>query len=188
VRYLVDYRPAQQVLSEQRPAAQSRIVRLTHLASTGRYYFPQQIVEAHSPDEVVAFMKTSGIQRPIAFVTSWAEARGHIEAASRVLNVDEHANSATIEVECTDAALLIATVTRHKYWRATIDGQSAPLVPVNLAYQGILVPPGRHRVEMHYRNPVVIWSGIVSAMTIVACFAAIATAPIRRRRRLRTEP
>ena len=55
VRYLIDYRPLRQVLSEQRPAAESRIVRLTHLASTGRYYFAQQIVEARSPADVVAF-------------------------------------------------------------------------------------------------------------------------------------
>ena len=188
VRYLIDYRSFVQVLSEQTPLAHARVVRLTHLASTGRYYFPQQIVEADSPADVVTFMKTTGIQRPIAFVPAgsvWvrALARGHIGASdrtevSRVLHVDEHANSAVIDVESPSPALLVATVTRHKYWSATIDGQSATLVPVNIAYQGILVPAGRHRIEMRYRNPVVIWSGVVSALAVIACFATIATAPL----------
>jgi hypothetical protein len=92
-------------------------------------------------------------------------ARGHTDAPGRVLGVVERANIATIDIECTNTALLIATVTRHKYWRATIDGRPAQLVPVNLAYQGVLVPAGKHRIEMRYRNPVVMWSGIVSALT-----------------------
>ena len=180
VRYLIDYRPLDRVVAEHQPMANARIVRLTHLASTGRYYFPQQIVEAHSPDDVLALMKSDGIRRPIAFVSFAAPN----VAAARVLTVVERANNASIDVECANAALLVATVTRHKYWRAMIDGHTAPLVPVNIAYQGVLVPAGRHRVEMRYRNPLVIWSAILSASTIVGCFAAIAIAPIRRRRRL----
>ncbi len=184
VRYLIDYRPLDRVLAEHQPIANARIVRITHLASTGRYYFPHQIVEARTPDDVLAFMKRDGIRRPIAFVPFVAP---HVSAA-RVLNVVESANRAAIDVDCVTTALLVATVTRHKYWSATIDGRTAPLVPVNIAYQGVLVPAGHHRIEMRYRNPLVIWSAAVSALTIVGCLAAIAIAPIRRRRRLRNGP
>jgi hypothetical protein len=170
VRYLVDYRPLPQVLAQHLPLGQLRLVRLTHLASTGRYYFPQQIVQARTPDDVVSFIAHSGIQRPIAFVP-FAPPQ---PSAARVLHVNERANAATIDVECTSEALLVATVTRHKYWRTTIDGQPATSVPVNLAYQGVVVPAGKHRIEMRYRNPLVLWGGLMSALAAAACVVSTA--------------
>ena len=95
-----------------------------------------------------------------------------------VTRVAETSNSATVDVETSATALLIITITRHKYWRATIDGRPAQLQPANIAYQGLSVPPGRHRVELRYRNPVVIWSAMVSAAALIALI------PLRRRPRI----
>lgn len=182
VRYLVDYLPLANVLSQHGPVEQARMVRLTHLPSTGRYYFPQQIVHALTPDDVVAFIERTGIQRPVAFVPFVPPT----PARAQVLNVSERANGATIDVICEERALLVATVTRHKYWHATIDGKPAPLLPVNIAYQGLMVPAGRHRVEMRYRNPLVIAGGMVTVLSVAACAAVIATAPTRPRHRPRS--
>jgi uncharacterized membrane protein YfhO len=92
----------------------------------------------------------------------WFEKR-----SGRVLRVAESFNSATVDVETTETARLVITITRHKYWQATIDGHPTPLIPANIAYQGLSVPPGRHRVELRYRNPVVIGSAAVSAMALI---------------------
>ena len=64
--------------------------------------------------------------------------------------------NATIDVTCAQQSLLSISVTRHKYWTATIDGKPAQLLPANIAYQGIVVTPGRHRVTMVYRNTVAV--------------------------------
>jgi hypothetical protein len=35
-------------------------------------------------------------------------------------------------------------------WSATIDGKRAPIVPANVAFRGVIVPPGLHEVSMTY--------------------------------------
>jgi uncharacterized membrane protein YfhO len=60
------------------------------------------------------------------------------------------------------------SVTPHKYWRITIDGHDVPAVVANIGYQGVVVPPGRHVVEMRYRNPLVAAGAAVSAATLLA--------------------
>lgn len=78
-----------------------------------------------------------------------------------------------IELTTTSAArgLLLISVTAHKYWRATIDGNAATLIPANLAYQALDVPAGTHRIAMTYRNPLVLPSAIVSLLALVALLA-----------------
>ena len=97
----------------------------------------------------------------------------------RVLHVTETSSSVTLDVDVTETSLLIITITRHKYWRAAIDGRPAPLMPANIAYQSLSVPPGRHRVEIRYRNPLIGWGAAVTAIGL--------TALIPRRRRPRSE-
>ncbi|PYQ47637.1 MAG: hypothetical protein DMF59_18360 [Acidobacteria bacterium] len=97
----------------------------------------------------------------------------------RVLHVTETSSSVTLDVDVTETSLLIITITRHKYWRATIDGQPAQLMPANIAYQSLSVPPGRHRVEIRYRNPLVGWGAAITAIGLIAL--------IPRRRRPRSE-
>ncbi|MFY9820550.1 MAG: hypothetical protein WAM82_04160 [Thermoanaerobaculia bacterium] len=67
------------------------------------------------------------------------------------------------------------SVTPHKYWRVTIDGSRVDPIVTNLAYQSVLVPPGRHRVEMRYRNGLVIaglWISAVTAGLLLVLVAA----------------
>ncbi|HYS55721.1 MAG TPA: hypothetical protein VER58_18325, partial [Thermoanaerobaculia bacterium] len=97
----------------------------------------------------------------------------------KIVGIAEASSTATLDVEATETSLLIITITRHKYWHATIDGRPAELMPANIAYQSLSVPPGRHRVEVRYRNPLVGWSAAVSALGLIAL--------IPRRRRPRNE-
>ena len=92
--------------------------------------------------------------------------------------VVENVNEATVHVSTPAPAKLIAVVTRHKYWRATVDGREVPIEPANLAYQAVNVPAGQHVVRWTYRNPLIIWSGLVSAIA----WLAITILTLRRRR------
>jgi uncharacterized membrane protein YfhO len=103
-----------------------------------------------------------------------------------VLSVHETSSGATIDVDADGYALLVMTVTRHKYWRAFIDGKEAAIVPANIAFQAIAVPAGKHRVETRYRNPLVVVSGLITLLALALAAAAI-TVPIPPRRRLRSE-
>jgi uncharacterized membrane protein YfhO len=58
------------------------------------------------------------------------------------------------------------SVTPHKYWRINLDGRPVPAIITNIGYQGVVVPPGQHRVEMTYRNDLVVIGLWISATTL----------------------
>ena len=93
-------------------------------------------------------------------------------AIARVTGVRETANTATIDVTAAGRAFLVASVTGHRYWSATIDGHPAPLIATNIAYQGLVVPEGAHTIAMRYRNPFVPVGGAISLLTLIAFAAA----------------
>ncbi len=87
-------------------------------------------------------------------------------AVARVRKVRETANTATIDVVASGRAFLVASVTGHRFWSATIDGHPAPLIPTNLAFQGLVVPAGTHAIAMRYRNPLVPIGAAISLLTL----------------------
>jgi hypothetical protein len=92
-------------------------------------------------------------------------------AGGQVIQFRESANAATIDVNASGRAFLVASVTGHRYWSATIDGHPAPLVATNLAFQGLVVPGGAHTIEMRYRNPLIAVGGAVSLLSLIALSA-----------------
>lgn len=59
--------------------------------------------------------------------------------------------SAHLEAEVSGpAGFLVVSGTFAPGWQARVDGRSAPIVPVNLAFRCVPFPPGTHVVEMSY--------------------------------------
>ena len=88
----------------------------------------------------------------------------------RIIRADERPNAIDLDVEADGKALLIIAVTRHKYWKGILDGMPSPLQPANIAFQSMIIPPGKHHVALRYRNPLVMIFGpvsIVSALLLV---------------------
>lgn len=140
-----------------------------------RYYFADQIVTIRDRRDFVRKLVDDEYSPSVAFVREPA----FVPAKGVVHSVRETANTAVLDVESFGRGYLVMSVTPHKYWRITVDGvKTAPQV-TNIGFQGIAVPPGRHRVEMRYSNPLAV-RGL--AITIVAALVLIATAVVSRRR------
>ena len=131
-----------------------------------RYYFADQMIGIRDRADVVAYLTAYKTSPRVAFVPGPAFA----PAPGVVRDVAERANSASMAVESAGRGFLVMSVTRHKYWEVRLDGRRVVPVATNLAYQGIVVPPGRHWVTMRYRNPLVPLglgiSGIVAALLL----------------------
>jgi len=112
--------------------------------------------------------KRANIDHPILVTRVPNRGRFSFSKDGQVLRASESSSTAAIDVETSRDALMSIAITRHKYWRALIDGRAATLQPENLAYQALLIPAGKHRIELRYRNPVLMWSGAVSALFVIA--------------------
>jgi hypothetical protein len=129
-----------------------------------RYYFATQMGRVRGVDEFIQAIASGAYDRQAAFVDDEPFA----PAPGRVLRWAETNNRILVEVESDGVGFLVASVTSHKYWTATIDGAAADIVRTNLGYQGIVVPRGRHVVELRYRNPLVLAGGAVSVASLLA--------------------
>jgi hypothetical protein len=85
-----------------------------------------------------------------------------------------------IELEVPDgpAGVLVVTETFGPGWVATIDDQAAPVAPVDLAFRGVSMPAGAHRVVLRY-VPVATYVGLALA-ALAAVVAASGVLLVRR--------
>ncbi|HEV7921824.1 MAG TPA: YfhO family protein [Thermoanaerobaculia bacterium] len=128
-----------------------------------RYYFADQLVTIKDRNDFVKKLSNGSYSDAVAFLSqpSFVPARGVVHG------VRETANHATIDVESFGQGFLVMSITPHKYWRVTMDGQAVTPVVTNIGYQGVTITPGRHRVEMQYVNELVRVGGLVSALAFV---------------------
>jgi hypothetical protein len=168
VRYRGGYRPfAKESARIQGDFRKSQPIHFAEEPNNPRYYFADQIVTIRDRGDFVSHLSTYAYSRRVAFVTVPAFA----PAAGRVLRAMETANTATLDVEAAGQALLVMSVTPHKYWRIFIDGAPAPALIVNVGYQGVVIAPGRHRIVMRYWNDLVRVGLAISAISILALFS-----------------
>jgi hypothetical protein len=126
-----------------------------------RYYFADQVVRIRDREDFVKKLSDSSYSNRAAFV----QQPSFVPASGTVRTLRETANDAFLDVESFGKGFLVMSVTPHKYWRITIDGREAAPVVTNIGYQGLPVPPGRHHIEMRYRNTLAQRGGVLSAVT-----------------------
>ena len=81
------------------------------------------------------------------------------------------AASLAIAVDAARDALLVVSRLDFPGWRATVDAKETPIVRVHGAMMGIVVPVGRHRVEIVYRPRSLLFGALTSLAGVVALLA-----------------
>jgi hypothetical protein len=142
-----------------------------------RYYFADQIVPILNRQDFAKKLSESSYTSKVAFVKQ----RSFVPANGVVRSARESANDATLDVESFGRGFLVMSVTPHKYWRVTLDGRHVESIVTNIGYQGVVVPPGRHHIEMRYRNTLVQRGMIVSAVAACVLLALALLRPQRGR-------
>jgi hypothetical protein len=137
-------------------------IQLVDVPGIPRYYIATALFPGTSPEQFSQLLSSEEFVPPMVMSSAPLPAPGR--GTARVL--EEFPNRVVIEAIAESPALLVASVTRHKYWSATIDGKEAQLWPVNLAFQGVIVEKGSQRVELTYRNPLVRLGGGISLLSL----------------------
>jgi hypothetical protein len=71
----------------------------------------------------------------------------------------------TLEVDAVGDGLLVLSEVYYPGWRASLDGQPAPLVRADYLLRGVPVPAGRHTVRVWYAPPSVRAGLVISGLT-----------------------
>ena len=84
-----------------------------------------------------------------------------------------------IETAATAPAVLVVNEVWSPEWRATIDGEPAPLFRANYMLRGVVVPPGTHRVELVFHVPV-YRAGLAVLAALLVVFGLLSLVRLRR--------
>ncbi|GAC1437370.1 MAG: hypothetical protein NVSMB68_09320 [Thermoanaerobaculia bacterium] len=150
------------------------------MPSNPRFYFADRVVHCGSRAQLVASLADASWTPR----TACGDGPSFIPGPGEVLAARQRSHSAHLRVRAASAALLVCSITRHKYWSASIDGRGVPLVGANLAYQALLIPAGLHDVELRYDNPLVRTFGVVSLVALIT-IVILVIIPERDRTQLR---
>ncbi len=68
---------------------------------------------------------------------------------------------------------LVLSEAHYPGWRARIDGDVVPVYRTNLTLQGIVVPPGLHRIEFELASTSLRAGTVLSSVSLLACVALL---------------
>jgi hypothetical protein len=78
-----------------------------------------------------------------------------------------------IRTRSMEPALLVGTDTWYPGWQARVDGVPARIYIADVAFRGIRLPAGEHRVEMRFQ-PRILWvSALISALALAAALGCL---------------
>jgi uncharacterized membrane protein YfhO len=87
----------------------------------------------------------------------------------------------TLETDLPQDKFLVYTDSYSPGWRVTLDGRPVPLYRANLAFKGLLVPSGRHKIRFFFDPPLVSVVFFLQEMIVVGVFIAGVAAFSRRK-------
>jgi len=101
--------------------------------------------------------------------------------APRLLSSSISDNTVRAEVTGGASSLLVVSQNLADGWKAEVDGEPAPIVPVDGALIGLFVPPGQHTVTLDYLPRTFVAGAAITGAGLVAAGLTVAL-PWRRRR------
>lgn len=147
------------------PTAPGHVVDVDRIAARPRYELADQIVPIRTTDDFSNAMAAHPWSPAVAFVS---DIQPFVPASGEVVRVHEGIDAIDIGVRANGRALLLIRNTPHRFWRATIDGAPAPLHVANVGFTALELPGGMHHVALRYRDPVMAWCALVSALALIA--------------------
>jgi hypothetical protein len=81
--------------------------------------------------------------------------------------------AARVTIAAPSTAILVVSIPFHDGWHAELDGRAAPLIRADYVLQGLVIPPGRHTVELSYDDPWIGYGLLGSAVSTLALGALI---------------
>ncbi len=89
--------------------------------------------------------------------------------------------AAEVDVDVAVRSLVLVRNVFDPYWHATVDGRPAQVLAADGVDQGVVVPPGRHRIDLAYDDPSIGYGLAGSAVSVAIVLGAALLAERKRR-------
>jgi hypothetical protein len=100
--------------------------------------------------------------------------------------VEDHDVDVRLTVDAPRGGWLVLLDSFYPGWHASVDGESADILPANSAFRAVRLPPGAREVTFAYRPATIIGGALLSVLACAAIAALLVGRPLRRRRRRST--
>lgn len=133
-----------------------------NLNALPRFFLVNRVREVGSMEEGLAVMRSADFDPgAVAVVEGPADSAGG-GAESTVKVVSYQPRRVILETDSPAPAFLATSEAYYPGWRAFVDGRERRLAITNVAFRGLPLAGGRHRVEMRFQPSVLWYSASVS--------------------------
>jgi hypothetical protein len=144
-------------------------------------FFPDSVVAVR--DTAAALRATLAIPDPAAVAVVETGDPSPRAGAGTARLVEDHPDDLTLQVDATRGGLLFVSEVYHPNWHAYVDGREVPVLRTDVAFRGVSVPAGTHRLRFVYRSPTFRLASWLSGATLLLVLGLLGWLANGRRRR-----
>ena len=145
-----------------------------------RFFLVESVKVANNLNESVQSIRSPEF-RPASEAVVEGSAAPRVLGGGTARVIAYRPEEVTLEVDAVQPSFLVTSEVHYPGWRAWIDGREASIAQTNVAFRGLAVPAGVHRVVMRFQPAILWWSAAVSAVA----WAAFAPAMLPWHKRMR---
>jgi hypothetical protein len=121
-------------------------------AALPRVSVPRRVRAVPEPDRTLALLSAADFDpKQVAYVEEPLDLPDDCRGTARI--TDEVPTRLAVSVDMQTPGLLLLSDLWYEGWQATLEGRPVPILRVNHALRGVVVPVGRGTVEFRYEQP-----------------------------------
>jgi hypothetical protein len=129
-----------------------------------RFFFPRRLQSAANLADAARALHASDFDPEVTAIVE-GDLAGPVAAGDVEVSLYS-ANRIDLRTHSAGDAFLVAADSWYPGWQASIDGRPARLYPTDVAFRGLRVPAGDHRIEMRFVPKILWWSAMVSLLAL----------------------
>ena len=130
-----------------------------------RFFFVNRVRSVNGLWDAVGLLHAPDFRPAEYAVVEAAPALEIGDGGGRVEVLSYAASALTVATHTSTESFLVATDAYYPGWEARIDGTRVPLYVTDVAFRGVRVSAGDHKVEMRFVPRILYWSAGVSAVS-----------------------
>jgi hypothetical protein len=142
-----------------------------------RFFLVHRVRNVSGPEQAAAILRSGGFDPHLeALVEGPVRLPPNLpieeKFQDRITVLEYSPRRVVLDVDASSAAWLATSETHYPGWRASVDGREEQIHYTNLAFRGLAVAAGRHRIEFDFSPDVLSRGAAISAISwalLAAC-------------------